>query len=73
MDRVKKMNKDDINKAIHEGESLISSLNDKKKELKESNKSLSKENGELGQFTQDGKVIRANMERLKTERDKLAS
>ena len=30
------------------------------------------ENAELGQFTDDGTVIRKNMERLKEERDKLA-
>ena len=39
----------------------------------ENNEHLTGENGELGQFTDDGTVIRKNMERLQEERDKLAA
>jgi len=72
-DRVKAMNKFDLNKAIREGNDLIQNLKDKEKELKSSSANLRKENGELNQFTEDGQVIRRNMERLKEERDKLDS
>ncbi len=70
-DRVRLCNRTDLQKSISEAEFLYANLQEKEKEFKASNKNLSSENKELTQFSEDGQVIRRNMERLKEERDKL--
>ena len=66
------MNKSDLDKAIRDAAYMQANLEAKQSYFGENNEHLTNENGELGQFTDDGTVIRKNMERLKEERDKLA-
>jgi chromosome segregation ATPase len=68
----KKMNKRDLDAAIRDAAYLQANLEAKQAYYLENNEHLTNENAELGQFTDDGTVIRKNMERLKDERDKLA-
>lgn len=70
--RRKLMNKSDLDKAIRDSAYMQANLEAKQSYFMENNEHLTNENGELGQFTDDGTVIRKNMERLKEERDKLA-
>ena len=66
------MNKRDLDAAIRDGAYMQANLEAKQSYFSENNGHLESENGELGQFTDDGTVIRRNMERLRDERDKLA-
>ena len=66
------MNKRDLDAAIRDGAYMQANLEAKQSYFSENNEHLTLENGELGQFTDDGTVIRKNMERLRDERDKLA-
>lgn len=68
----KLMNKRDLDAAIRDGAYLQANLEAKRDYYEENNDNLTEENAELGQFTDDGTVIRKNMERLREERDKLA-
>ena len=66
------MNKADLDKAIRDAAYMQANLEAKQSYFSENNEHLTNEDGELGQFTDDGTVIRKNMGRLKEERDKLA-
>lgn len=70
--RRKQMNKRDLDAAIRDSAYMQANLEAKQTYFSENNEHLTSENGELGQFTDDGTVIRRNMERLRDERDKLA-
>jgi chromosome segregation ATPase len=67
------MNKRDLDAAIRDAAYMQANLEEKQAYYEENNEHLTNENGELGQFTDDGTVIRKNMERLQEERDKLAA
>jgi chromosome segregation ATPase len=67
------MNKRDLDAALRDAAYMQANLESKQEYYDENNEHLTNENGELGQFTDDGTVIRKNMERLQEERDKLAA
>ena len=69
--RRKLMNKKDLLAAIRDAAYMQANLEAKQSYYDENNEHLTGENAELGQSTDDGTVIRKNMERLRDERDKL--
>lgn len=67
------LNRNDLNKAIRDAAYIHANLKEKEAKLDAENKQLEGENKDLGQFTEDGKLIRANFEKTKAERDKIAA
>ena len=62
-----KMKAKDMLNEIRDDEYLIANLEQKQKEFEEANENLIKENKDLSGFTEDGKIIRKNMEKLVEE------
>lgn len=62
-----------MNKAIRDAAYIHANLKAKESKLDAENKQLEGENKDLGQFTEDGKVIKANFDKTKAERDKIAA
>jgi len=63
----------DYEREIRDAAYLHANLEQRESELNDENDKLKAENKELGQFTEDGSVIRRNMERLKDETEKIAA
>ena len=63
--------KDDKERQIRDNEYLLANLEQKKIEFAEANVNLTKENGDLGGFAEDGKIIRKNMDKLVEETTKI--
>lgn len=63
----------DYEREIRDAAYLHANLEQSESELNDHNDKLEAENKELSQFTEDGSVIRRNMERLKDETEKIAS
>ena len=62
-----------MNKAIRDAAYIHANLKEKEGKLSSENSQLTGENKDLGQFTEDGKLIRANFDKTKAERDKIAA
>lgn len=67
------MAKVDYEREIRDAAYLHANLEQREQMLNDENEKLESENAELSQFTEDGSVIRRNMERLKAETDKIAA
>ena len=61
------MNRKDLDNAIRDATYMQANLEARQAEFYKQNEFLTKENAELGQFGDDGVVIRKNMERLRSE------
>jgi predicted nuclease with TOPRIM domain len=66
------MAKIDYEREIRDAAYLHANLEQREQHLNEENEKLIAENQELSQFTEDGSVIRRNMERLQQETSKIA-
>ena len=67
------MAKVDYEREIRDAAYLHANLEQREQMLNDENEKLESENAELSQFTEDGSVIRRNMERLNAETDKIAA
>lgn len=63
----KLMNREDLDNAIRDAAYMQANLEARQADFYKQNEFLEKENAELSQFSDDGVVIRRNMERLKSE------
>ena len=63
----------DTRNEIRDNEYLIANLEQKKQEFIDANENLVKENKDLGGFTEDGKIIRKNMDKLVEETNRIKS
>lgn len=63
----KLMNREDLDNAIRDAAYMQANLEARQADFYKQNEFLEKENAELSQFSDDGVVIRRNMERLKGE------
>jgi len=68
----RKMAKIDYEREIRDAAYLHANLEQREQALNDENEKLIAENKELGQFTEDGSVIRRNLDRLKQETTKIA-
>ena len=68
----RKMAKIDYEREIRDAAYLHANLEQREQTLNDENEKLIAENSELSQFTEDGTVIRRNLDRLKQETSKIA-
>lgn len=62
-----------LERDIRDAAYLYANLQDKEKNLNVENKKLEEQNKDLGVFTKDGEIVKANMQRLKEETDSIRS
>ena len=67
------MEKTDCLREIRDAAYVHANLQERENRLNGENDNFQKENGELGQFTKDGEIIKVNMEKLREERNKIAA